>query len=192
MRTRPVARSEIRLHFVHWDVPQIRAVPFDACRRTLAISPDPEGYCWGDEYEPTPELFKEVLAEVRREWRAYKGLKQKRPPEVSGYTYAGYPQTCRGCGATFVAVRHNQSARPGYFCSNACVDRATKRITARVQAAVVRRRSEKRREARADLKCQHCGTALAAERGSKRYCSGTCRVAALRARRHNQPAYVEP
>lgn len=87
--------------------------------------------------------------------------------------------TCKHCRRKYF------SWNDGGYCSNRCFNQgAPSRIAAR--AHQVEQRSAERLEARAGLSCQQCGVLLKAQRSTARYCSGKCRVAALRKRRHNQ------
>ena len=202
MRTHPVTRTEVRVHF-NWspDCPQILAIPLDACDQD------------GQGQPPILELFGPVMEEIAEEWRAWRGKErepsnffggadpQARVPVLADHDFTiGVNRICRACGAEFVTpgdmventklddllpdpdkmwVRKSPRL---YYCSNHCANTSAKRSVAHAQAKLIERRSVERLKARAGLKCQWCGEPLKAERGTKRYCSGKCRVAALRAR----------
>jgi len=85
---------------------------------------------------------------------------------------------CR-CGAFFVGAAQ---ARLCPACKSVSVTASTK--------AAGRRFSQKRRLA-PNPACRACGAPLTAERATKAFCSVKCRVAAFRARRHNQEQAAE-
>jgi endogenous inhibitor of DNA gyrase (YacG/DUF329 family) len=77
------------------------------------------------------------------------------------------PNMCHQCRREFRRAGYNAH----FFCSPECR-----------QAFYNAVRGEHRAESRAGLVCQHCGGPVAAQRSSRRFCSGRCRVAAFRAK----------
>jgi hypothetical protein len=72
--------------------------------------------------------------------------------------------TCHQCRRDFAPTRYKQ-----FFCSPECRGGFYNAL-----------RGEDRAASRQSLVCRHCGGAVAAQRASRRYCSGRCRVAAFR------------
>jgi hypothetical protein len=177
MRTLPVGREEVRIiDFA------LVAAPLDAFVK------DPRGYPL-----VIPELFEPLLVELRAErqvWldseayrqqvmlRAQLGLRPIYPPEPRLPRNA-YRWTCSHCQSGFFSTF---TKRGRQYCSDRCLSAAAKAV----QARHIAERAERRRAARAGLACAHCGAELAARRASRRYCSGRCRVAALRQRCRNR------
>jgi hypothetical protein len=81
-------------------------------------------------------------------------------------------KTCRQCdGEFFSKGKHTK------YCTDACATKA--RNESKIES-----RSWERKHARAGRTCMVCGEPFDAQRFSKRFCSGKCRVAAHR-RRHS-------
>jgi hypothetical protein len=182
LRTAPVTRDEVRIIAPF----TIGTLPADACQ--------PPGI-WGG-WEPIAGLFEALIEELRKQYDAWLPADVARREAVNaipGFRFRlgppppfearvlwprnsfSYPRRCRCCGREFF----NTGLVTGACCSDHCMAK-------RYRASVTTRnaaRSAERREARAQLVCRHCGKPLDAQRSSRRYCSGRCRIAALRARR---------
>ena len=78
---------------------------------------------------------------------------------------------CHYCRRAFDPTGYNVQ----FFCSPECR-----------QAHFNAERGAVRAASRESLVCQHCGGAVAAQRSSRRYCSGRCRAAAFRAKRSRE------
>ena len=78
------------------------------------------------------------------------------------------------CGAVYPVTRHFGWSSHCYHCTR-------------------RRRTDRQRERRRAARaltpqtCQQCGAPVVAQRRTRRYCSGRCRMAASRTRRHSRP-----
>jgi len=150
-------------------------------------------------YAAIPELFMPLVEELRQEretwltnWRAQSasdsGMERAMTmlaadmfdnrrlnsvePDVHN---SGAPLPCRHCGRKFFNTFRDGGSLDS-FCSDKC-------IIAHKNESHIARVSSERRRAREGRACEHCGSPIAAERSSKRYCSNRCRIAALRARR---------
>jgi hypothetical protein len=201
MRLQPVSRSEVRLMgSANHGERYIYCWPASACRKCLWQD---HFNRWVNGYEPIEKLFDPLLTQMRKEWERWRDWYQVHghkthalgalvvgerlqkdkgpmlPPRISDPAI-----TCENCGIKFFRLQTKPEARPLDHCSDRCIGQSPVGSTARRRR--VEHTSRKRAAARAGLTCQYCGKALQAQRGSKRYCSGSCRVGALRVRRHNQ------
>jgi hypothetical protein len=86
------------------------------------------------------------------------------------------PQSCAHCAGQFTP----QQRRSARYCAPACQLEA-RRLRRAVQRQQVRRAYERRLNRR--FRCLICGDCAAAQRTSRRFCSGRCRMVAFRQRR---------
>ena len=174
MRRKPVTRDEVR--FDGWS--HITTLPVDAVRKKSKT----KFY----DYEIIRRLWTPLLRQLnqakKQEW-------QSEPKEHRGKFYSiEYPEVgwrtrfCRHCEKPFydAFIRDAAGHRHSTYCSDRCMSLAHAPRRAAWLAEFVKARSQQRAEARADLTCQACGKPLKAERSTRKFCSGRCRVAAHR------------
>jgi hypothetical protein len=107
--------------------------------------------------EPIPKLWAPLL----RTLSAEKGA----PVEAPQLYWNGSVCTCRHCGGEFYRARWSST-----YCSDKCA-------AAGHSAAVVKARSERRANERANRTCETCGEIITAKHSTMRFCSVRCRVA---------------
>jgi hypothetical protein len=167
MRRKPVTRDEIRLS----ERGTILTIPADSVRFSARRL--------GDRYIPIDRLWNPLFEALQKEQDDIYAFHKSGPfrswpferriihwPRIWSISIK---KTCKHCGRGFF----NSGRWRSYHCSDKCV-RAARR------APVVKARSEERAAERAGLKCQTCGTKLAAKRSTAKFCSVRCRVAAHR------------
>jgi hypothetical protein len=118
-------------------------------------------------------------------------LSQPRPlPSLEIVFLMGFEYECEHCGAGFLAYK--LAINVVRLCSNKCErERAAAQQRAWREAnpredyyrQYYSKRDQRRTEARADRRCEHCGVAIEAARSTKRFCSGRCRIRAHHQRR---------
>jgi hypothetical protein len=219
LRTHPVSRAEVRLI---WSAGKccIATYPFDACRTRPRIV---EKWEWETDdtrvkiertdprrtfYEPIPQLFEPLLAELRREWeeareRIAELRRTAREPELKWVRNVVYKTPPPGLPATVWTdndpteswarskYHFDRIYRPlpcaqcgtvfvgrGKFCSDRCKNQWEPYQRTRREQNAAK--SAARAEARSNRACERCGKPFVAARSDRRFCSATCRVTAAR------------
>jgi hypothetical protein len=180
MRADPVRREEVRLTRFFC----LATTPADAWRRVLFNTSRYEYY----RFEPIPELFAPLLAEVAEQqsawiieqdkgWRGMRKIGDPSLPRSFDERASWLIRDCGQCGRRFFIA---SGWYRGAYCSDHCAKIAAKASMRRQTA----KRTAARRQLRAGVVCAYCHTLLfESQRSDRRFCSDICRVKWHRANR---------
>jgi hypothetical protein len=120
-------------------------------------------------------------------WRPPIKWKPPAEPNARMASHCVREYVCRECGTIYLSREYVRSGDLR-VCSDRCKrahhaahNRAYFRDNPRDSSMVNQARAKRREKAREGKKCETCGASMDAERSSKKFCSGKCRVAAHRA-----------
>ena len=177
MRRKPVRRDEVR-----FDGRRITTLPIDTVLendwgRFVPIARGCGSRCCARSTGLGSGTGTGMPRRVSRRARPASGVSSSHARSLPQHPYRVFgPCTCRHCGAGFYRAGHSNSRH----CSDECALESARAGRSRVNATMVRERSEARAAARAGLVCIICGEPIEAARSTRRTCSDRCRTVAHR------------